>query len=108
MKHAYKKKPGKDIREAKKKIIEYFKLAKDSCRANDYIRKARKLAMKFKIRLTSAQQKKFCKHCYSYLVPGKNLRVRTQGSKVVYYCLECKKYMRFPFVREKKLKRQKK
>lgn len=64
--------------------------------ANNYVTKARKISMKFKIRIPSKLKKKFCKHCYSYLKPGKNVRVRNNKSKVVYYCLECKKYMRFP------------
>jgi ribonuclease P protein subunit RPR2 len=85
---------------AKKDIVEFFKLAKSSFKldrkkANLYVHKARKLAMKHNIRLSSSVKKRFCKHCYSYLVPGENCRIRTRAGKIVYYCLECKKYMRF-------------
>jgi ribonuclease P protein subunit RPR2 len=86
-------------KEAQKDIIEYFKLAKESFpdkkKANFYVHKARRSAMKYNIRLSSSLQKRFCKHCYSYLVPGENCRVRTRDGKLIYYCLECKKYMRF-------------
>ena len=30
-----------------------------------------------------------------HLVPGKNSRVRIHKSRVIYYCFNCKKYMRF-------------
>jgi len=64
--------------------------------ANKYVKLARKIAMKFNLRMPRGYKRRFCKHCYSYLVPGKNLRVRTRDEKSVYYCLECKKFMRFP------------
>ena len=85
-------------KQAKLDISEFFKLAKaskDKKKANLYVHKARRLAMKYRIKLTSSIKRKFCKHCYSYLVPGDNCRVRTRDGKLVYYCLECKKYMRF-------------
>ena len=74
---------------------------KEPKKANDYVRKARNLAMKHKIKLPSALKRRFCKHCYYYLVPGVNCRIRTHSGKVVYYCLSCKRYMRFPYTRKK-------
>ena len=70
--------------------------------ADNYVKKARKLAMKVNLKFPRELKRKFCKHCYSYLMPGKNCRIRTKNKKVVYYCLKCKKYMRFPFLKEKK------
>jgi ribonuclease P protein subunit RPR2 len=70
--------------------------SKDKKLANRYVNLARKIAMKLNLRMPRGYKRKFCKHCYSYLKPGKNLRVRIKGKKVVYYCLECKKFMRFP------------
>lgn len=64
--------------------------------ANRYVTLARKLAMKYKVRIPKELKRKFCKHCYKYLMPGKNCRIRTKEGKVVYYCLNCKKFMRFP------------
>ncbi len=63
--------------------------------ANSYIKKARKIAMKVNLKIHSSLKRKFCKHCYSFFVPGKNLRVRTRNKMVVYYCLDCKKFTRF-------------
>ena len=95
-------------KEAKKKIEELFTYAEtafssDKDLSNRCVKTARKIAMKINLRLPSRLKRKFCKHCYSFLMPGTNCRVRTRENKVIYYCLECKKYMRYPFLREKKL-----
>ena len=104
-KHKKLLKKKREAKQAKIKIQEYFRLASrvfpNKKLSNDYIRKARNLAMKYKIRLPRTLKRRFCKHCYSYLVPGKNLRVRLQGRKIIYYCLECKKFMRFPYYKRK-------
>jgi ribonuclease P protein subunit RPR2 len=62
---------------------------------NDYVRKARRLAMKFNLRFPKEVKRKFCKHCYSYIKPGKNCTVRTKEGKVIYSCKECGKFMKF-------------
>lgn len=98
---------------AKERIKKLFEEAekefsKHPERAHRYVELARKIAMKMKIRLTEYRTK-FCKHCYNYLKPGANCRVRTKNKKVIYYCLNCKRYTKFPYVREKRgLKRAKK
>ncbi len=63
--------------------------------ANRYIKLARKTAMQVNLKIPKNLKRKFCRHCYSYLVPGKNSRVRIHKSRVIYYCFNCKKYMRF-------------
>ncbi|MBI5391698.1 ribonuclease P [Candidatus Woesearchaeota archaeon] len=63
--------------------------------ADKYVKLARKLAMKFNLPLPRELKRKFCNHCYTYFQDG-NYRVRTRDKNVVYYCLTCKKYMRFP------------
>ena len=76
--------------------------SKDKKLANRYVDLARRIAMKSNLRIPKEYKRKFCKHCYSYLKPGKNLRIRTKNKKVVYYCLECKKFMRFPLLKKGK------
>lgn len=68
----------------------------DVALADRYIDQIRKLAMSQRIHLDKPIKRSFCKHCYAAFVPGKTLRVRTQGNKVVYTCLRCKKYTRIP------------
>ena len=96
------KNKAKEKKIAKGKIEDLFKQAKAAFKDNhtlshNLIRKARNMAMKHKIRLPSAQKRKFCKHCYKFLMPSVNCRVRVQRGKVVYYCLECKKFTRLPY-----------
>ena len=74
----------------------------DSKLSNNYIKKARKISMKFKIKIPSKFKRRYCKHCYSYLKPGVNVRIRNNKSRIVYYCLNCKKYMRFPLNERRK------
>lgn len=102
MKRKYKKKPAKQRQIALERIKILFEQAKkifkkDPSLSNRYVSLARKIAMKYKVRIPSNLKKQFCKHCYYYLVPSVNCRVRLQKRKVVYYCLNCKKYMRFPY-----------
>jgi len=106
MKQKYSKKPEKQKAIAKERIKILFKQAKDIFKkdkklANRYIKLARELAMKYKIRIPPNLKRQFCKHCYKYLMPSINARIRTRDNKIVYYCLECKKYMRFPYSKKK-------
>lgn len=69
--------------------------------ANRYVELARKIAMKTKVKMPRQFKRMFCKHCHTYLKHGLNCRVRTSNGMVLYYCLNCKKYMRMPFKKEK-------
>ena len=68
--------------------------SKDPGLANKYVKNARKIAMKVNLTIPRELKRKYCKHCYSYLKPGVNARVRIK-KMVVYTCFNCKKYMRF-------------
>ena len=86
---------------AKERIAILFQQAekifpKDKALANRYVTLARKIAMKVKIHLPLPLKRRFCKHCYHYLQPGVNARVRTRGGKVIISCFECKNFMRIP------------
>jgi len=62
--------------------------------ANKYAKKARRMALKYKIKLPLKLKRRICKNCHGFLVPGKNLRVRTHKGHMVYYCLNCKSFVR--------------
>jgi ribonuclease P protein subunit RPR2 len=64
--------------------------------ANRYIHLARRIAMKVNLSLPKYQKRKFCKHCYHYLKPGKNSRTRIHKHRIIIYCQDCKKYTRIP------------
>ena len=101
MKRKYQKKPEKQKQIAKERIEILFKEAKEAFKedprlADRYVSLARKIAMKYKVRIKPELKRRFCKHCYKFLVPGANCRVRMHDNKVVYCCSSCKKFMRFP------------
>ncbi len=102
MKRKYSKKPLKEVAVAKqriKKLFEQADLRFDEAPelSNRYVYLARKIAMKLKIRIPTSMKRRFCKHCYSFLVPNKNCRVRIRKDKVIYSCFNCKKFMRFGY-----------
>ena len=70
--------------------------SKDKALAHRYVTLARKIAMKVKIRIPIELKRKYCKHCYKFLMPGVNSRIRTRDGKVIISCLECKKFTRIP------------
>lgn len=112
MKRRYSKKPTKQKEIALDRIMTLFDEArqmfkKDKELANRYVNMARELSMKYKVPIPSRLKKQFCKHCKHFLFPPINCRVRLQKSKVVYSCLDCKHYMRFPYIREKKARKKK-
>jgi len=89
-----------DKKEALEKIKTLFyeaekQFSKNPSLSNRYVKLARKIAMKFNVTMPREFKRKFCKHCYSYLVPNKNCRVRIHKSRVIYSCNNCKKFMRF-------------
>jgi ribonuclease P protein subunit RPR2 len=105
MKRKYRSKPESQLRIARERIRELFRQAglmfnEDPKLSDRYVRLARKIAMRFKVRIPPELKRRLCKHCFCFLVPGKNCRVRTHEGKVVYYCSSCKKFMRFPYKKQ--------
>jgi len=106
MKRKYKTKPSEQRRIALERINILFEQAKKAFKkdpklSDRYVDLARKIAMKYKVRIPSHLKRQFCKHCYKFLVPSVNARIRIRKGKVVYYCLNCKKYMRIPYRKRK-------
>ena len=92
------KKEQRDI--ALKRVRQLFDEAESSFkkhpeRSNRYVQLARRIAMKVNLKLPKELKRKFCRHCNSYLKPNINVRVRIRKGKVIYYCFNCKKYMRY-------------
>ncbi len=109
MKYKYKSKQMETKKIALERIKILFEQAKntfkeDKTLSNKYVKMARELAMKYKIRIPRELKRRYCKHCYKYLMPAVNCRIRTREGKVIYYCLECKKYMKFLLMRNTKTK----
>lgn len=100
MKRKHSKKPAEQRAIAEERIRELFRQADSSFSKNRkfsdrHVEIARKISMKYKVKIPRDLKRKFCKHCHCYLKPGTNCRVRLAKGRVIYYCLSCKKFMRF-------------
>ncbi|MHC1605733.1 MAG: lipoate protein ligase C-terminal domain-containing protein [Candidatus Methanofastidiosia archaeon] len=106
----------KRLKESRQKIarerIDYlFKLAYRVFelypeRSRRYVEIARNISKKHKVGIPPHYKRMFCKKCGSLFVPGKNVTIRTRGSKVVMTCGECKTIKRYPFLKEKREKKK--
>jgi len=70
------------------------KASKNERLSKRYVKKAKNIAMHFKIKLPREIKRSFCKYCLAFFKNG-NYKVRTSKKKLVIQCLECKKYTRF-------------
>lgn len=61
-----------------------------------YVELARKISMKYLIPIPVEYTRRFCKHCYCYLLPSMTCRVRIHRGMIVSYCTKCMKYSRIP------------
>lgn len=100
-------KPEKFQRIARERISILFGQAKqmfkeDKSLSNRYVQLARKIAMRYKVKIPDKLNRQFCKNCCKFLVPGANLRIRSHKGRTIYYCLECRSFMRFPNIPRKK------
>jgi ribonuclease P protein subunit RPR2 len=66
-------------------------------RAKRYVKLARKIGMRYNVRLAKHLKIRFCKHCYSYLVPGRNAQQRLKDGILNIKCFSCNKKMRIPY-----------
>ncbi len=105
-KHA--KKPEWQLSIAKERIGRLFALAESEFdshpeRSHKYVLLARKLAMRYNIRLPRELRRRSCRKCFKYLKPTITCRIRTSASQqaVIITCLECGNIMRFPYRKEK-------
>jgi len=88
---------------AKERIEKLFSMAEGSPRADRYVEMARKIAMRYNIRIPPRLKRKFCSKCYKFLTPN-NSTVRTSRKEkaVIVKCLNCGAVMRYPLKRAQK------
>jgi len=67
-------------------------------RAKRYVELARKLGMRFRLRLPKESKARFCRKCGAYWIPGRNVKVRLKPSegRAVYECA-CGAKRGFPY-----------
>jgi ribonuclease P protein subunit RPR2 len=102
-------KPGWQQRIGRERIERLFSMAEKEFhahpeRSHRHVQLARKIAMRYNIRLPPQLKSRYCRKCHKYLKPGINSRVRASPKQraVITTCLECGHVMRRPYRREKK------
>jgi RNase P subunit RPR2 len=63
--------------------------AGDPASASRYVRLARKIGMRYNVRMSPAMRRSFCPNCSSYLSDGVTARTRLKGGRVSRTCLSC-------------------
>jgi ribonuclease P protein subunit RPR2 len=87
---------------AERRIKQLFLLAEQQALnnklnlANRYTELARKISMRYLVSIPKDYKRRFCKHCYSYLLPYVTCRIRIHRGKLIIYCYNCKRYFRIP------------
>lgn len=97
-------KPEWQTKIAEERIEILFSLAekefrKHPERSRRYVELARKIGLRYNVRLSKDEKKKFCKKCNTLLKPGITSQVRLDKSTktIRILCLNCKKVYRYPY-----------
>ena len=91
-------KPEWQVKIAKERIEILFDEAKKTSHKDlqkRYVQLARKIGMRYNVRLTSEQKRKFCKNCYTYF--SSETKRRLKDGFLVITCPGCRKVSRFPY-----------
>lgn len=91
------KKPEYQLRIAKERIELLFEQAektKDAEMARRYVKLAKKIGMRYNVRIPKHLKRKYCKYCYSML-PASGRRLK--NGIVTIKCLCCNKTIRYPY-----------
>jgi len=78
----------------------------DTDLAQRYVEMAKKIGMRYKVRMPKQQKLFLCRGCKRFLIPGLNCRVRIQQKRephITMTCLECKDVKRIPLRRRPQL-----
>lgn len=98
------RKPDWQQKIARERISILFDLAKKEFkkypeRSRRYVQLARKIGLRYNIRLPKEMKRKFCKNCNTLLIPGitEQVRIDSKNKVVVRRCLKCGKIYRYPY-----------
>jgi len=86
-------------------LAEKEALQRHAARARRYVDLARRLGMRYNVRVPPEFKRRFCKKCLAYLVPSVNARVRVGRGRVVITCTACGAIQRLPFRAERQIAR---
>ena len=96
------RKPEYQLKIAKERIQILFSQAgktQDIKLASRYVQLARKIGMRYNVRIPKGLKRRFCKYCYAFLKPGITSQQRTKDGIVRVKCFNCGKIIRYPIKR---------
>jgi ribonuclease P protein subunit RPR2 len=82
-------------------------LGRQALRARRYVELARRLGMRYNVRMPPRFRRRYCRKCLTYFVPAVNARVRVGDSRVTITCLSCGLVERYPYREEQAIARSK-
>lgn len=102
---------GMERRIALERMTTLFGLAESEAlhgragRARRYVELARRLGMRYNVRVPAAFKRSFCKKCLSFLLPPVSARIRVGRGRIIVTCTACGAVQRFPYRREQAARR---
>ncbi len=106
MKRNFKRQRERKI--ARERIERLFELARINLnthpeRSRRYVQLARKIGMRYNVRLRKEQKRSFCKKCNQLLIPGKTSLVRLDSKKKlkIIKCLNCGNIYKYPYLKRR-------
>jgi len=91
-------KPEWQVKIAKERIdILFAEAAKisDKTLQKRYVELARKIGMRYNVKIATVYRRKFCRHCHGYF--GTKTKRRMNEGVLVVTCADCGKISRFPY-----------
>ncbi len=92
---------------ARERIEILFSLAEEEAlngrmgRANRYVHLARKIGMRYNVRVPRKYRMYYCRKCDSFLLPGGSAEFRLNNGKITVTCKNCGNIYRHPYTKEK-------
>jgi len=71
-------------------------------RADRYVHLARKIGMRYNVRVPRKYRMYYRRKCDSFLLPGVNAEYRLNNGKITVRCLKCGHIYRHPYLRKRK------
>ncbi|MCD6226435.1 MAG: ribonuclease P [Candidatus Aenigmarchaeota archaeon] len=95
------RKPSWQIKIAKERIKRLLELAKEKNESR-YISLAKKIGMRYNVRLPKKIKRKICKKCNIFLIPGKtcSIRLDSKNKCIIIKCKKCNSIYRYPYKRK--------
>lgn len=86
-------------------LAETEALHRHADRARRYVELARRIGMRYNVRVPARFKRSFCKKCFAFLLPSVSARVRVSRGRVAVTCNTCGAVQRYPYRREQKARR---